>query len=278
VKSSRVKAKLRFNDIVKKYLQLLNLSWQNGLVYRTSVILWRFRQMLSTVMALTVWSVLFQGKNSLFAYSADQMISYIFLVSVLQSVILATALNGLAGDVYGGRISHLLLKPVNLFGYLAASDLADKLKNFAFVIFETIFIALIFKPVLIQPSLLQVILFILASLLGVYIYFLINLLFGALGFWSPESWGPRFLFFMIIDFTAGKFYPLDILPSIVQKIVLLTPFPYFSYVQIQIILGRIEGTQLLVQFAVILAWCVALTWIVKNVWKKGLRDYAAAGQ
>ncbi|MDQ5951219.1 MAG: viologen exporter family transport system permease protein [Patescibacteria group bacterium] len=112
-----------------KYLQILKLSWQNGFVYRVSLFMWRFRQFLSSVMSLTIWSVIFSSQSEVLGYSQDQMITYIFLSAFLQSFILATALNGLSGRVYSGEISGLLLKPVNLYAYLASEDIADKLRN-----------------------------------------------------------------------------------------------------------------------------------------------------
>ena len=236
---------------LRKYWSLLKISWETGLVYRVNILLWRFRQFLLTLMSLTLWTVIFGSADEVFSYTNAQMITYIFVASVAQSIILATALNGLARTVYTGELSNVLVKPVSVYLYLAAQDVADKLKNFGFIIFESLGLYLIFQPPLVIPSAAIATLFVLWLIGGAVLNFLITLLFGAIGFWSPDIWGPRFLFFMIVSFTAGNLYPLDILPEVLTRVLFLTPFPYFAYMQSQLFLGRIDSSETLLHSAVL---------------------------
>lgn len=263
---------------LQKYLSVLKLAWQNGLVYRTSLLMWRLRQFLSSVMALTIWSAIFTQQTEAFSYSGPAMISYIFVVAIAQSLILATVLHGLTGTIYSGQLSYELLKPVNIFAYLGAQDLADKLKNLGFVLIEMVVLFFIFKPILMLPTPMVAGLSALTMVMGALIHFFILLLFGAIGFWSSESWGPRFLFFMFIDFTAGKLYPLDILPHLIQRIIYLTPFPYLSYVQTQLFLERISLDQAGPILLVMGGWLIGLGALTYMVWKVGIRNYQAMGQ
>jgi ABC-2 type transport system permease protein len=263
---------------MNKYTTLLKLSWQNGLVYRTSIIMWRMRQFLGTLMSLTVWLVIFQGNANAFNYTQENMIAYIFLVSFLQSLILSSALNGLAERVYSGEISNHLLRPINIFGYLMVEEIADKLKNIGFLLIETGILFLIFQPIFLLPDFLTFLLFVFWSILGVVLNFLITLLFGAFGFWSPETWAPRFLFFMILNFTAGKLFPLDILPIFLQKILYLTPFPYLSFIQIQLFLQRLSPLDIRNHSLMFLFWISVLGMVVTWLWRKGLKSYESAGR
>ena len=263
---------------MKKYLTLLKLSWQNGLVYRTSLVMWRLRQFLSTLMSLTVWAVIFESNNQAFNYTQSSMTTYIFLIAFLQSFVLASALLGLAGRVYSGEISNHLLKPINIFTYLATEELADKLKNVGFLLLETLILFLIFKPIILVPSISILLIFLCWSLLAVVLNFCITLIFGSFGFWSPNTWGPRFLFFMILNFTAGKLFPLDILPKIIQNILYFTPFPYLSFVQIQLFLGKYETQEIILHTSKLVFWILILGTISLQLWKKGLRNYDSAGR
>lgn len=258
--------------------RIFSTSFQERFAYKIGFFLWRFRQLIATIMSLTVWTVLFNSETSLFNYSESEMITYIFLVSVLQSILLTSALHNLAGDVYSGKISTLLLKPINLFSYLSIYEASDKVLNLAFIFIEAIILYLIFQPVLMAPSLLELLLFFLWLVAGTAIHFFITLLFGAIGFWSPDVWGPKFIFLMIVDFTAGKLLPLDILPSFFQTLLYFTPFPYLSYAQTQLFLGRFDSTQILWQSLGLIFWVGALGVISVLVWKKGLKEFTAAGQ
>lgn len=260
-----------------KYYKLFVLSWQNGLVYRTSLLIWRLRQLLSTLMALTIWSVIFTDQSSAFSYTRAEMISYVFLVSILQSLILASSLHSLAGDIYNGHISQQLLKPHSLFLHFTSLEVADKLRNVLFSLVEGAALYALFLPVIIWPSFQTWLVFAVWAIMGTIIHFFITIIFGSLGFWSPETWGPKFLFFMILDFTAGKLYPLDILPTTIQRVLLVTPFPYLSYIQIQLFLGRLSPTQIVWGWVSMLVWTV-ITWKVAQwVWTKGTKGYEANG-
>ncbi len=261
-----------------KYFQLFSISWQNGLVYRTSVLLWRLRQFLSTVMALTIWTVIFDSSDQYLQYSQPEMITYIFIISILQSLILSTSLHGLGMRVYGGQLSQELVRPVNLTAYFATQEAADKLINVFFVIIETIILFILIKPEIIFPSFPLLILTILWSLGGVSIFFFIQLVFGSFGFWSPDTWGPRFLFFMFLEFTAGKIFPLNILPLFIQRIVSFTPFPYLSFAQVQLFINAYSPNEIILHSFKIVFWIIFLFLLSQFLWKKGLRNYTAAGQ
>lgn len=228
-------------------------------------------------MSLTVWSVIFGQQTSVFGYTQAQMMGYIFLVSLLQGAILATSLNSLAGDIYSGTISQLLIKPVSILKYLAIQDLSDKLKNVTFIILETIGLYFFFRPEFVLPSLSVFGLFLGWVVLAIVIHFFIEILFGTLGFWSPQSWGPKFLFFMVVEATAGTLFPLDILPAWLQKGLYLTPFPYLSYAQTQLFLGRLKQSEMVINSIGLLFWTVVLGWAAMVIWRKGIHNYSAAG-
>jgi ABC-2 type transport system permease protein len=263
---------------LQKYWLIFKLHWQNLLTYPISFLFWRLRQILSTVTSLTFWSVVFMGTSSAFGYTREAMISYIFLTAFLQSVVLATFLNGLSEDIYTGTISNTLVKPIKLFGIWITQELADKSNNVAFVIGESILLMALFRPQIYFPPLDQFFVFLAATLLGAVVLFYIMLLFGTIGFWSQESWGIRFLFYMVVDFTAGKLYPLDILPPMVKNALFLTPFPYLSYVQTQLFLGKYPPEQTGQIFFVIITWIILLAAAFHIIWNHGLKAYGAVGR
>lgn len=263
---------------MKKYLTLLKITWQNDLVYRFSLFTWRLRSFLSSLMSLTVWTVIFTSNKNAFGYSQESMITYIFLVAFLQSLIIASSLNGLASRLYSGEISNYLLKPINLFALFAVQEIADKIKNIVLLILESLLLFLIFKPIIVFPDFKFFMLFLIWSLGGLILNFIISLLFGSLGFWSPQVWGPKFLFFMILDFTAGKLFPIDILPIVLQKIIYFTPFPYLSFIQIQLFLNRFNSQDIIKHSLVLVFWILFLGIVTNKIWKNGLKTYESVGR
>lgn len=229
-------------------------------------------------MALSVWSVLFVNQSNLFGYQRAEMISYIFVAALLQGLILATALHGLAQRIYSGEISSLLLKPMPLISYFAIEEIADKARNVLFTVIESGILIVLFQPEIVIPKAEVGALFLLWALGGVVLNFLFSLLFGTLGFWSPETWGPKFLFFIFVDFSAGKLFPLNILPDWLQQVLFFTPFPYLTFMQTQLFLGKVAAQDILQHSAALLFWIALFVVMNKYLWQKGLKSFAAQGQ
>jgi len=263
---------------MQKYLTILKITWQEGLVYRFSLFTWRLRSFLSSLTSLTVWTVIFTSNSSAFNYSKESMITYVFLVAFLQSVIIASSLNGLANRIYSGEISNYLLKPLNLYWLFVTQEIADKFRNVLFLTIETLLLFAIFKPMVVFPNTENFLIFIIWCFGGLIMNFIISLLFGSIGFWSPQVWGPKFLFFMILDFTAGRLFPLDILPIYLQKIIYLTPFPYLSFIQIQLFLGNLTEQEIIKHTFLLIFWIVFLGIVTNIVWKKGLKTFESVGR
>ena len=261
-----------------KYWKLFKTYWSSGLVYRTNLIMWRFRQLLLTLMSLAIWQVLFTNQDQLFGYSSSQMIGYVFVTSIIQSVILATSLHGLAYEIYSGYLNMQLLRPQNIFTSLLSVDLADKSKNLLFSAVEGVIIFLLLKPDILLPRIEILGYFLLSLVLAAAIHFYITILFGCIGFWSPEVWAPKFLFFMVVDFTAGRLFPIDILPEGVVNILKFTPFPTLIFIPTQIFLGKYNGNEIIINLATQAVWAIILWWISTRVWHRGIKSYEATGQ
>ena len=90
-------------------------------------------------------------------------------------------------------------------------------------------------------------------------------------------WAPRFLLFVLLNFVAGNMFPLDVLPSLIVKVVSLTPFPYLIYYPVQVLLGKLAASEIGMTIAITYAWIGTMYLIVKLVWSKGLKSYGAEG-
>lgn len=264
---------------LRKYRTLLSISWSNGFAYPVSFWMWRFRQLLQTFISLSLWISIFSTQTSLFGYGKDQMLTYIFLASIISYIVLSSRTIDVVSIINSGDLSLYLVKPINFFVYWFTRDIADKFQNIVFSIGELTLLFLLFHPPFVIPHELSVyLLAVLAILAGIFLYFCINMIFGFVGFWSPDSWAPRFLFFMVMSFTAGTLFPLDIFPEKFTKIFSLTPFPYLTFFQSKIWLDQLSNNEILRGFAIMGFWIVAMYWLMTAMWKKGIRGYGAEGR
>lgn len=150
--------------------------------------------------------------------------------------------------------------------------------NIFFAIFELVVLFVILHPpFFIQTNLILIFLFAISSLIALGLYFLLNLLLGFIGFWSPETWAPRFIFVTLLGFFAGGLFPLDILPKPVFTILSALPFNYLLYFPLKIYLGQLSIFQIIIGISVSVFWLIALYKLLAVVWLRGLRRYTAQG-
>lgn len=263
---------------MEKYWAIFKISWEQGLVYRLNFVLWRVRSVLQLLLVYFIWWTVFQSQAQVFNYTQSSILTYIMVASLIRAIILSSRAIDVAGQINDGSIVNFLIKPLGFIKYYLARDLADKLLNLFFVIFEITLLVVILKPsIFIQSNPHNLGLFVAATCLGLILYFIFVFTIGMLAFWIENVWAPLFLVTMFLEGFGGGLFPVDILPSPIYQILLLTPFPYFIYFPAKIYLGTLAINEVIFGFVVLLTWIIAAFWLMLWLLKKGLRHYSAFG-
>jgi len=262
--------------ILTPYLQIFKTTVKEYSAYRLNFILWRLRMFLNLLLNFFLWSAVFDKRFSFGAYSKDSMISYILYASLISTFVMGSRTAEIGAFINDGTIINILLKPISFFKYYFARDLTDKVMNITFALLELGLVLWLFKAILILPQ--QPILFFLFFVNGIFIAFFINLLLSFIGFWTPEIWAPRFLFTMLVFFVSGSYFPLNLLPSTIYHLLLLTPFPYLFYLPTQMLIGHVDWTFIYVQFAISCLWVILLYGFAMAIWKQGNKSFSFWGR
>jgi ABC-2 type transport system permease protein len=263
---------------MRKYFCIFGIYWQEGLSRRASFIMERFRALVVLISFYYFWSALLKNRTHFAGYDRSQMLTYVLGMNVLRSIVFATRTEEIASEINHGRLSSYLLKPVNFMLYTLFRDLSEKSINLVSSLIEVFGLIMIFHVALHWPHDALVWLLFLASVLGAtWLYFILSFMTGCWGFWTAESWGPRFLLELFLEFTAGAFFPLDVLPPLAQHIIKSFPSPYMMFFPLQIFLGKLNTTQIINGFLMQAFWLLAISAMARLVWSKGMRSYSAVG-
>jgi ABC-2 type transport system permease protein len=200
---------------------------------------------------------------------------------IVRALVLSARAMDVSNDISQGDLSNYLLKPISYFKYWFTRDISSKALNliFAAVEFTGLFIILR-PPFFFQGNPLTLLIFLVSIILAILIYFLLLFLISSIPFWAPEiGWGSHFLVtVVIIEALSGSLFPINILPGVLQSIVLATPFPYLIYFPVEVYLGNITGAALIGGLMVATAWCGVLWFSLNFIWQKGLKAYQAFGR
>ncbi len=264
---------------MNKYLTLYGLSWQKQLEVRSDFFFERTRSLSILISVYFLWSALLSQGQGLLGYSREQLLTYVLVMTLLRAWVLACITDRIPMEIAKGMISDILLRPISHLWYWAVQDAASKSLNLAAAILEvTIFSLLVSAPFLLPPSAQTWLYFIPSVLGGMIIYFQMSYMLGVIGFWTAQSWGPRFCFEIILEFCAGAYFPIDLLPVAVQKFLHYLPFPYLIFSPVSIYLGRLSHAEIMHSLGMQLIWILILGVVTTFFWKKGLRKYAAEGR
>jgi ABC-2 type transport system permease protein len=114
-------------------------------------------------------------------------------------------------------------------------------------------------------------LIVISSLLQLTIWTMVGM--GA--FWLEQTQGVSRLFAFIKEILSGALIPLHLLPSVIQQIVQYLPFPYFIYIPLQVLMGKINGHEILMHCIWSSVWLIVLLAMASILWKKGLKQYTS---
>ncbi len=257
--------------IIRTLCILVLVTIKEYFAYRLNFLLWRLRTFLNLLIILFLWEAGLKSSPSLLEKQA--FFSYLIYAVTISYLVLGTRTTDIAGEINSGAIVNTLLKPISFFRFYFYKDLADKMINLSFALFEAFLALKIFQIKLLLPQ--QIVLGVILLANGIMISFFINLLLSFIGFWSREVWGPRFIFFILVSFLSGAYFPLNLLPKIIYLILLLTPFPYLYYLPTKIFLG--ERFPLFVIFLSFF-WFFLTYLITKKIWRLGNKNFSFWGR
>lgn len=264
---------------MKKYLQVIKVTFEEYFEYRLNFLLWRFRNLISLFVLLSFWLSVYGEKQAFLGYERSQMIVYVLGISFLKSIVVASRSIDIAGQIKSGQLTRLLIQPINLFKFWFSRDFADKMMNIFFMIFEiSLMVGLLKLPISLPDNYLIYPVFCLLVFLAVWLYFYLSFFLSCLAFWTDDIWATRFLFgFIFLEFFSGALFPIDILPGWLTRVIYWTPFPYLIYYPLRFWLGQVSGNLVLNVIAIELFWLFFFKQLAQILWKKGAKDYGAYG-
>ncbi|MDH4198750.1 MAG: ABC-2 family transporter protein [Spirochaetia bacterium] len=202
-------------------------SFQRNLAYRLEYFVSIFNALLYIFIFTSVWKALFPETGTRFGMSRQLMINYAVFVTLIKTTLVKS--RDLIGErVRSGEIALDLIKPFPL----PLMTLADAIGSVIFQIFSRS-IPLILVSVLIfhitSPAGMDSFFF-LSYLLAFLIFNSILFIFGVASFYITENFPLWLLNSAGISLLSGSIIPLEILPVVVRKIALFTPYPYIFYI------------------------------------------------
>ncbi len=261
---------------LRPYLTGFRLALSQELIHRTNFFIGRIRDLIFYAALIFVFQNMPQGVGP---WSQHTLLTYTLVSAFISAQLTAQTMHTISSEISEGDLTNFLLRPINYLGYCWARVSASRVLSALGGLGAVGILLLAFPNI--QPSLPHIPLtWLVTGLLflgSLTIMQLIDFIAGLLSFWTDRAYGPRFLTIILLQFCSGAFIPLNTLPSSIQHVLQLTPFPSLVFAPARTwIEGVTPSTVLALQTQ--LLWILILSGIVFMMWRRGLKSYAAYGR
>lgn len=266
---------------IRKYLHSLGLGLKEAIAYRTDFWLGVASAAFPIFIQVFMWQALYggAGKAELFGRGYAQMLAYSVSAAILWRLLRTGFEYEINEDIKNGGLSKYVVRPIHYLPYRLSCFVGQKLGalvgGLGLLALALLCVGLAFRA---SPVGMEGVLLFLPALLGAMVLnFLIFFCVGMWAFWLSEI---GFLFEavrMVIVVFSGGIFPLEIFGDTACRVLKLLPFSYAVGFPVDVLLGTVSGSAVLLGYAAQLLWIGALVWVSRGLWNLGSRKFLAAG-
>lgn len=261
--------------LLRAFPTMLRVGLAEMVAYRSELVIWILTATAPIIMLL-VWDGV-AARGPVAGLDQRDFARYFTAGLVVRQLTSAWVVWELNHQIRTGGLSPALLKPVHPLALRAAENLVAM--PFRIVVLVPLVAVLwLWRPSMGMPlawsglPLLAV-----AIALGWAMNFLAQVAFGALAFYAEQSLGLFNVWFSLWALLSGYLFPLELLPPVVERVVVLLPFRSMLATPIEIAAGRLVGMAAVEAVALQLFWTVVFLLVARAAWNAGVRRYEAYG-
>jgi len=269
---------------LRVYWEFVKIAFRARLAYRAEVGLLLVGRVLALFVQVAIWRALLGAEgnadSTMGSITLREMVTYVIVsrcISVFVSLFAGYSPLWRMGDkIRTGEIAMDLTKPVSLRDNLFWETVGNNLFEVVFGVLPVLLLgALVFGMDV--PSATYLLLFAVAAINGLLIYFMISYVVGLLAFWYLEIWHFERLLNDLVTVFSGALIPLWFFPSFLITVSQWLPFRLIYYAPISIYLQKeplsAVGLLVLQQFL----WLGLLLLLERGMWKRGVEKLVVQG-
>lgn len=250
------------------YLEVAKKSFKQRYAYRSNTYIFILTSVFQLFIQISIWSALYGESGSVDGISLIDMMNFIIITTVMDSLVRSRIAERLATKIQDGSIGGDFLKPIVLKHYLMMEQIGENIFYTLFTTLPVCLVASMFLGFRLPDNLVTIGLFLVSSVLGIILILYINYILGLLAFWFKTSFYVRWFLGAFFLLFGGNMVPLWFYPEFLYKISMILPFRLVSFEPIQIYLGKVSGQEGLNIILLQGVWLIGLFFMEKMIWYK----------
>ena len=250
------------------YLAFTRTTFLNKMVYKFDYLMGILNTCIQLFIACLIWKTLY-GENQVMDGISFSMVITTIMIS--QGLGNAYFINDqvVSAKVHDGSIAYTLLHPVSFRAQIFAETLGEILFRLLSNFLPTIIIFNLFIDILPPHNVVAFLLFIVSTLLGFMVLWMMSSIVQFTAFWFISVWSLSTIKNVFVTVLSGAVLPLWFMPESITKWIDLTPFSSIYFIPVRIYLGDIATTDVWGYFARQIVWIVFMFLISHVMWLKG---------
>lgn len=278
----------KIKRILNLYLPFSKAGIKIELAYKAQIVMWIFISLVETIFVVFLYNAIYRnspdGMNSVInGFTFYEMVLYM-ITSFFFSFVMGGGDTSyeIATDIREGTIANTLTKPVSyrlrhLFTYLGVLVLDYAVVIIPFLgLMYGIFIGTGLYAVSAGEFIVNVLLFIVFSILAGFINNAISYFIGLMVFYTDHLFGLNMARNAVQGFLGGQMVPLSYM-GVMGVVFSYTPFAFMNAVPVLTIMGKVEIKQAFVYILIALIWILIIETANKLIFKRAIKKLTVQG-
>lgn len=260
---------------MRKYLYIFKYTFINELSYFSKVIFRLISYFLHIFVFYCVWKYVYEDSNTIGGFTINQMMWYLIIAELFMMGVSRVARERPIEEIKSGSIAYIMTKPYSYIGYIFTSFLAEGLVRLMIMIPVSIIFGFIFVGPLETFQIKYFVFMLISFILAYSINGLIQLLISLFAFFIEDATPMHWLYNKLI-LIFGVFFPIDMMPGVLQSILKYTPAYVVTYGPSKLIVDfdLLNATYILIAQVIYLAIVLIL---VNLVYRRGVKKLNVNG-
>jgi len=257
------------------FTERIKLKVKEESTYRANIIAWFICSIISTIILILFWKVVFSSVNQIGDFDFKSIVFY--YITAMVFLVYSSSEWHISHMIKYGEIITKLTKPWNITKYAASFDIGKFIVDFISVSFAMLIVAQIFFGYINMLNPINAFLGIISYILALTMNFFLCLGLAFITTWTKSYYGIRNLKDILISIFSGKFIPLSFFPIWAQKILNFTFFPSLSYDFIMIFMGKVDFYSSLFIMVKQIMWIIIFYLFYKIIFHFAQRKFIGEG-
>lgn len=268
-------------DTLKLFPKIFSMEIKKIFAYRTNFWIRLIGALgLEMIIAFYLWNSIFlQSKQETFAgYSFKGMMFYYVMSLMLARINGSWRWGDVSQEIYDGALNRYLLYPVDFFTYKFLQAIPEWfISILQCTLIISIFILVWGIPENVHIHFINVLHFIIYSLLGNLLFFSMGMCFELVSFWADNVWSLMVLLRFAISLLGGLMLPLSLFPEHIRNVLDWLPFSQLISYPVRLFQGELNSQQILFGYLNISFWIIIFGALAFRIWKIGNKKYTGVG-